>query len=149
MRKLAPWTELSGTVIEATEVHKRKAWVNYCSWMMCAFLLVGGIISKMYVACVFGLLYIMVLIMQKSVVATERGIEIFHEMVITTNYELLSWKDIHAIAQEENPKYPDYTVLYFTKGDRTKRMVFYKKDVEEVYKLARKGNAGLRIQKNK
>ncbi len=147
MRKSAPWIGLEGTIVEATEVKKRKPAVKYCAWGMCLFLFVGGIISKYYVISLFAVLYILVLLMQKSVVATERGIEIFHEMFITTNYEIWSWKDIHAIAKEENPKYPDYVVLYFSKGDRTKRITFYKKQAEEVFRLARKGNAGLRIKK--
>lgn len=149
MRKSAPWTDIAGTIIEATEVHKRKPWVTYSAWLMCAFLLVGGVLSKFYFVCVFAVLYMLVLVMQKSVVATERGLEIFHEMLITSNYEFWDWKEIRAIAQENNPKYPEYTVLYFTKGDRTKRLVFYKKDVDEVFMLARKGNAGLTIQKDK
>lgn len=53
---------------------------------------------------IFAVLYALALLMEKSVAVTNRGLEIFHDMRLTTNYELWAWADIYSITYEPDPK---------------------------------------------
>ena len=85
------------------------------------------------------------LLMQKYVAVTQRGLEIFHEMHITTNYERWDWADIYAVTHEIDPGGSGRTILYFTRGDRTKRNYYNTADVPQILKLAKKQNPNIRI----
>ena len=145
MKKSLPWSNLSGDIYTAEEVKKREPWVKVCAWGMSIFILIGGIYTRYYFLSVFGVLYILTLLMEKSVVVTGRGIETFHEMKITTNYEIWEWKDVVAISEETNPKYPELVALYFIRNNRTKRLFFRKEDKNAIIKIARSGNPNLNL----
>ena len=93
----------------------------------------------------FAGLYVLALLMEKYVTVTQRGLEIFHQMQITTNYERWDWKDIYAVTHEPDPSDKRRTILYFTKGDRTKRNFYRNDDAKEIVKLAKKQNPEIRI----
>lgn len=82
-----PWDSLEGPIYHARELKPRKQWVTYGCWILSAALIIGGIVTPYRVAAVFGVLYILTLLMKKDTVITERGLEIFYQMRITTHYD--------------------------------------------------------------
>ena len=72
-----PWSSTAGPKYSARDLKPRKKWVTAGSWMMSGLLLVGGIITPYRIAFVFGILYILALMMKKDTVVTARGIEIY------------------------------------------------------------------------
>ncbi len=101
--------------------------------------------TRWKIAYVFAVLYALALVMEKYVAVTERGLEIFHQMQVTTNYERWDWADIYAVTHEPDPAGSGRTILYFTKGDRTKRNYFEPDDAKEIVKLAKKQNPNIEI----
>ena len=142
-----PWIELEKESVPAREVKERSRWNKGLAWVMCAFLICGGIVTPYKIAILFGVLYILVLLMDKQTAATPRGIEIFYDMKITTSYTFWPWKEISAISREENAKYPGIYAVYFTRGDKSKRLFFNKDQWEALIRLAKQGNHGLQIVK--
>lgn len=103
-------------------------------------LIIGGIITPYRVAAVFGVLYILTLMMKKDTVITERGLEIFYQMRITTHYDFWSWKEIVSVIREDR-KHPELIALHFGRGNRSKRLFFTKADAKQIMVLARKKNS--------
>lgn len=147
-KKEVPWSELLEQSIPESVLKERSQAMKIAAWIMCAFLIIGGLLTPHKLVILFGVLYILVLVMDRSVAATPRGIEIFHDMKITTNYTIWEWKDIHAISREENAKYPNVYAVYFTKGDKSKRLFFPRNQWDAIVRLAKQGNHGLRVAKN-
>lgn len=105
---------------------------------MSAILLVCGFTTRWRVAAVFGVLYALALLMDKTTVVTRRGMETFHDMKITTNYELWKWEEIRAVLRDEGKKpVPGLTGLHLVNGDRSRKLWFTKADAEKVMALAR------------
>lgn len=146
-KKEIPWLEYETVSQPACEVKERSVWNIRLAWIMCAFLMVGGILTPYKIGILFSVLYILVLIMDKETAATPRGIEIFYDMKITTSYTFWPWKEIAAISREENPKVPDIYAVYFTRGDKSKRLFFRKEQWDDIIRLAKQGNHGLQIVK--
>ena len=96
-----PWDSLEGPIYYARDLKPRKPWVTYGCWILSAALIIGGIITPYRVAAVFGVLYILTLMMKKDTVITERGLEIFYQMRITTHYDFWSWKEIVSVIRED------------------------------------------------
>lgn len=143
-KKGLPWEDLQGLVIEARELKPRKAWVRYGCWFLCAFLVLGGLITRFRIALLFGLLYILVLLMKKQVVVTERGVETYYQMRITTHYELCSWDEISTLVREDL-KHPTLVALYFGHGDRVKRLFFTREESQQIMDLARRQKHHIRV----
>ena len=143
-----PWESVPGDHYSAIDT-RQKGWVRVGGWLLVAALLLGGAITRWRIALVFALLYALALLMEKHVAVTRRGLEIFHQMQVTTNYERWDWADIYAVTHEPDPKQGGQTILYFTKGDRTKRNYFTNEDAKEILKLAKKQNPEIRIYDGK
>ena len=139
-----PWESVPGDHYSAIDT-RQKGWVRVGGWLLVAALLLGGAITRWRIALVFALLYALALLMEKYVAVTERGLEIFHQMQFTTNYERWDWKDIYAVTHETDPGGSGRIILYFTKGDRTKRNYYAKEDAQEILKLAQKQNPDIKI----
>ncbi len=60
-----PWDSLEGPIYHARELKPRKQWVTYGCWILSAALIIGGIVTPYRVAAVFGVLYILTLLMKK------------------------------------------------------------------------------------
>lgn len=144
-RTVFPWESVPGPHYLAVDTLRRKSWVAKGGWAIVFALLVGGTLTRWKVAYVFAVLYALALVMEKYVAVTERGLEIFHQMQVTTNYERWDWKDIYAVTHEPDPRNGSRMILYFTKGDRTKRNYYSKEDAREILKLAKKQNPEIRI----
>lgn len=133
-----PWESVPGPKYYAREWKPRKKWVTVGGWVMSFVLILGGIAyPKYWFAALFGALYVLTLLMQKDIVVTSRGLEIFYQMHITTQYDFWSWDDIHTIIREDK-KHPELVALHIGKGDRSKRLFFTKADAQAIMDLARK-----------
>ena len=144
-RTVFPWESLPGPKYLARDTLRRKEWTRTGGWVLVVILLAGGALTRWKVAYVFAVLYALALVMEKHVAVTERGLEIFHQMQFTTNYERWDWKDIYAVTYETDPGRSGRTILYFTKGDRTKRNFYESGDVHEILELAKKQNPEIKI----
>lgn len=140
-----PWESVPGPRYLAVDTLRRKGWTKYGGWLLVAALLAGGAVTKWKIAYLFALLYTLALVMEKYVAVTERGLEIYHQMQITTNYELWRWEEIEAVTHEPDPRNAAQTLLYFTKNDRTKRNYFKNGDAAEILKLAKKQNPSIKL----
>lgn len=135
-----PWESLEGPIFHAKELKPRKAWVTYGCWFMCVLLIIGGLTTRYKIALIFGVLYILTLLMKKDVVVTERGVEIYYQMRIATHYDFWPWKEIFSVIREEK-KGEELVAVYFSRGDRNKRLFFTKADAKQIMVLARKKNS--------
>ncbi len=123
-RQPLPWDELTDPVYPSVEGKEKAPWVRPGMWGFSILLIVFGLVKPFYLSCLFGVLYVLTLIMQRSVVATSRGLEIFNQMYITKFYERWEWSEMDAITYEFPARFPGKVLLYFTKGDRTRRAFF-------------------------
>lgn len=144
-RTVLPWESVPGPHYAAVDTILRKKWVKYGGWVIVAALILGATVTRWKTLYLFAGLYVLALLMEKYVTVTQRGLEIFHQMQITTNYERWDWKDIYAVTHEPDPSDKNRTILYFTKGDRTKRNFYRNDDAKEIVKLAKKQNPEIRI----
>lgn len=133
-----PWEDDS-TVYEAKELKPRKPWVTKACWVMCFILIIGGLITPYRIAIVFGVLYILVLLMQKHVAVTSRGLEVFYQMRITTSTMLWTWEEIGSVIREDR-NHPELVALHFGREATVKRFFFTREDSNAIMKLARKKN---------
>ncbi len=129
----------------AHDVKPRKKWIIVYGWFLVALLIVGGAMTRFKIAWFFAFIIGMALISEKTVMVTERGLENYMDMRFTSNYELWKWDEIEALTQEKLLKYPGVTQLYFTRGDRTRKVFFLDEPAQEILKLAGRKNKKLRI----
>ena len=137
-RKL-PWESVPGPIYRARELKPRKKWVTNGCWFLCVFLIIGGCVTPFRIAIVFGVLYILVLLMKKDVAVTDRGLEIFYNMRITTQYDFWPWEEINSVIREDR-KHPQMVALHFGRGSTGKSFFFTRKDSDAIMALARKKN---------
>ena len=135
-----PWESLEGPIYYAKELKPRKKWVTVGCWILSVALIIGGIITSYRIAAVFGVLYILVLLMKKDTVITTRGLEIYYQMRITTHYDFWDWKEIVSVIREDR-NHPELVALHFGRGNRSKRLFFTKEDAKQIMVLARKRNS--------
>ncbi len=141
--KRLPWESLEGPIYYAREIKPRKQWVTVGGWILSAALLVGGILTPYRVLIIFGLLYILTLLMEKDTVVTNRGVEIYYQMRITTHYDIWEWKEILSVTREDR-NHPELVALHFARGNRSKRLFFTKADAKQIMVLAKKRNSRIK-----
>lgn len=144
-RLVLPWESVPDPKYHAIDVLKRTKTISYGGWFVVAVLALGGAVTRWKIACIFAVLYALAMVMRKYVAVTERGLEIYYDMRISTNYERWDWPDIYAVTYEKDPANSRRAILYFTKGDRTKRNYFKPDDVTGILKLAKRKNPEIRI----
>lgn len=140
-----PWADLTGPIYTARELKPRKAYVTYGCWAMVAILLVGGIFTRFKIALIFGVLYALTLLTKKDAAVTERGLEIYYQMKITTNYNFWPWEEINAIVVEDR-NHPELIALHFGHGNASKRFFFTRTDTQAILVLAREKHPGVPIR---
>ena len=131
-----PWEEVPGPIYSARELKPRKKWVTVGSWILSVVLVVGGILTPYRVLILFGVLYVLTLLMKKDTVVTRRGLEMFYQMRITTQYNFWGWDEIVSVVREDR-NHPELVALYFGIGDKAKRLFFTKEDAQHILELAR------------
>lgn len=140
-----PWADLTGPIYTPRELKPRKAYVIYACWAMVILLLVGGIFTRFKIALIFAALYGLTLLSKKDAAVTERGLEIFYQMKITTNYNFWPWEEINAIVVEDR-NHPELIALHIGRGSASKRFFFTRKDTQEILVLAREKNPGIPVR---
>ncbi len=140
-----PWESLSGPIYKARELKPRKEWVTKVCWVLSCFLIIGGIVTPYRVAAIFGVLYVLTLLMKKDTVVTERGVEIYYQMRITTHYDFWGWNEIVSVIREDR-QHPELVALHFGRGNRSKRLFFTKADAKQIMVLAKKRNSRIVVQ---
>ena len=130
---------------QAHEVKPRKKWVIYYGWFLAALLLVGGITTRFRIALFFAVIIALALLSKKTVMVTERGVESFMDMRFTSYYEIWKWEEIEALTHEKLKQFPGSWQLYFTRGDRTRKIFFLEADAKEILRLAKKQNSKIRL----
>ena len=139
-----PWELTAGPKYHARELKQRSKWVTAGSWFMSGLLLAAGVITPYRVAFIFGLFYILALKMQKDTVITKRGLEIFYQMHITTQYDFWSWEQIDSVTLEDR-NHPELVALHISKGDRIRRLFFTREDAADIMVLAKKQKPGILV----
>lgn len=122
-----------------------KKWVRPGGWILVALLLYGGITTKFKVALVFAAMYVITLLTKKTIAVTSRGLETFYQMRITTQYDFWAWEDMYSITYEFDYQHSGVVALYFTCGDRTRRLFFNKKEKDAIIALGKEKNPSLVI----
>lgn len=146
MSQKKPWTDLHTTVYEAVQTKQRKAWVIFYAWFCVCLLIAGAIVTKFHVMCaVFAVLVALAIITERTEAVTERGLETFIDVKLFNSEELWAWDEIDALTYETNPDVQDTTLLYFTKGTRTRKGFFKNEDVVMIKVLAKKKNKNINI----
>lgn len=144
-RQSLPWAGLTGPIYTPRELKPRKPYVIYSCWAMVILLLVGGIFTRFKIALIFGALYALTLLSKKDVAVTERGLEIFYQMKITTNYNFWPWSEINAIVVEDR-NHPELIALHIGRGSASKRFFFTRQDTQDILILAREKHPGVPIR---
>lgn len=145
MRDILPWDGENLEFYEYIVPKNKKTSTKIVGWFCAVALLYLGIKSRYRISVIFAVLLALALVMKKYVAVTDRGLEIYHNMFITRNYELLPWEDISHITYQNDYKYNEAIILYFTRGDRSKKLYFKKKELEKILNLAKKHNKKIRI----
>ena len=144
-KQALPWANLTGPIYTPRELKPRKPYVIYACWAMVILLLVGGLVTRFKIALIFAALYALTLLSQKDVAVTQRGLEIFYQMKITTNYNFWPWAEINAIVVEDR-NHPELIALHFGRGDASKRFFFTRPDTEKILVLAREKHPGVPVR---
>ena len=140
-----PWAAVPGPHYAARELKPRKKWVTVGGWVLVAVLLLGGLATRYRVLILFSALYILTLLMKKDVVVTTRGLEVFYQMRITTQYNFWGWDQIISIVREDK-NYPELVALYFGMENKAKRFFFTRPDAEKILSLAKEVKPGIIIK---
>ena len=117
MRQTLPWESVPPPIYVSRPPKPRKKWVTVGGWILVVLLLLFGLMSKRsnlplsVISFGFALLYTLTLLTKKDAVVTTRGLEIFYQMQITTQYDFFPWEQINSIVTEDR-KHPDLIRLH-------------------------------------
>lgn len=140
-----PWKDLDGNIYSYVDTSERKNYVIYIAWALIIFFALIGLFTVYRFGVVIAAVLFLALVYKKDVVVTKRGLEIFHNMYIGKSYEIWEWNQIHALTFGNDPNNNNLKILYFTKGDRTKRFNFKPEDVEGIIELAKAASKKIKI----
>ena len=132
MRQTLPWESVPPPIYVSRPPKPRKKWVTVGGWILVVLLLL------------FGLLYTLTLLTKKDAVVTTRGLEIFYQMQITTQYDFFPWEQINSIVTEDR-KHPDLIRLHIGYSSMEKALFFTRSDAEAIIKLAKEKNPAIRV----
>ena len=92
MKQVLPWESVPGPIYHDCPAKQQAKWVQPGGWVFVALLLVGGLTTKFKIALVFAVFYTVTLLTKRDNVVTKRGLEIFFDMQITTQYYFWPWE---------------------------------------------------------
>ena len=150
MRQTLPWESVPPPIYVSRPPKPRKKWVTVGGWILVVLLLLFGLMSKRsnlplsVISFGLALLYTLTLLTKKDAVATTRGLEIFYQMQITTQYDFFPWEDINAIVCEDRG-HADMVRLHIGHGNTEKALFFPREDLDEIYAFIKKKNPAIRI----
>ena len=151
MKQSLPWESVPPPIYTARVPKPRKKWVTVGGWILVAVLLTYGYASfqrnNTLLACVslaVAVMYTLTLLMKKDAVVTTRGLEIFYQMQITTQYDFFSWDQINSIVREDRA-HPELVRLHIGYSSMEKALFFTKSDADAIIKMAKEKNPAIRI----
>ena len=104
MKHSLPWESVPPPIYPAqSSLKPRKKWVQVGGWILVVVLLLFGISTRSrnpllaFVSLAFSVLYLLTLMTKKDAALTSRGLEIFYQMQITTQYDFFPWEQINSI----------------------------------------------------
>ena len=139
-----PWDDDS-EAIKYVYVNPRKNFSEKYAYIITSILIILGITTKYKLTLILALLLLLSLISKRYVAVSAKGLEMYTDMKITHTYNVWEWSDIEAVTYEKKAEEPKLILLYFTKGDVTKRFFFDEKDKESVFEVAKKHNKKIKI----
>lgn len=143
--KQVPWRQDASLKVEAPEKDYRKPWVAPAGIAAGVMLFALGFISRYKITIVFGLVIVLANIMKKYIAFTVNGLETFYDMYFTSSHNIIEWKDIDAITYEDAKKRTDAIIVYVTRGDITKKVMFAKKDAKKIISFAKKCKPSVKV----
>lgn len=150
MKQSLPWESVPPPIYTAKALKPRKKWVTVGGWILVMCLLVYGLTSPTSssllksISLIFAVLYTLTLLTKKDIVLTGRGLEIFYNMQVTTQYEFYPWEEINAIVCEDR-NHNDLVRLHIGYGNMEKAAFFNRSEIDAIYKLAKTKNPAIRI----
>ena len=150
MRQTLPWESDPPPIYVSRPPKPRKKWVTVGGWILVVLLLLFGLMSKRsnlplsVISFGLALLYTLTLLTKKDAVVTTRGLEIFYQMQITTQYDFFPWEQINSIVTEDR-KHPDLIRLHIGYSSMEKALFFTRSDAEAIIKLAKEKNPAIRV----
>lgn len=142
MKEHLPWEGVSKPIYKAQSPKPQKQWVRIGGGILAFVMLIAGIVSRFYLLILLGVLYLIALIMKKYTVVTNRGVEIYYQMYITTHYDIWKWSELSYVMYEDRTK-AGLTALLFNRGERVKRLYFKNEDAVEIVQLAKEMHSGI------
>ena len=150
MRQTLPWESVPPPIYTAQAFKPRKTWVKIGGWVLVVFLLIYGLTAQSRnplvatISLIFALLYTLTMLTKKDAAITSRGLEIFYNMQITTNYEFFPWEEINAIVTEDRG-HDDFIRLHIGYRSVEKALFFKREDVPAICKFAKEKNPAIRV----
>ena len=139
-----PWESVQGTIFHAKEGKPQKKWVTVGGWILSVVLILSGFAMRFVLLVIFGILYALALMMKIDRVVTKRGVETFHQMMITSHHEIWDWADMNYVLTEDRTK-PGLTAILFNRGDRVKRLYFDSADAPKILEFAKEMKPGILV----
>ncbi|SUB57517.1 hypothetical protein [Peptoniphilus lacrimalis] len=140
-----PWKDLDGNIYSYIDVKNRKNYVNYIAWFLTILFALIGFFTVYRIGLFIALVLFLTLVYKRYVVVTSRGLEIFYNIFISKSYEIWDWEDIYALTYANDYDYKDLKIIYFTKGDITKRFYFKSEDLQGIISLAKSKSKKIKI----
>jgi len=93
---------------------------------------------------IFSILYSITMVTVKDAAITCRGLEIFYNMQITTQYDFFAWEDINSIVIEDRGD-DEYVRLHIGYSSLEKALFFKRSEVNAICKYAKEQNPDIRV----
>ena len=150
MRKLLPWDSLPQPIYTALALKPKKKWVKIGGWVLVFALLCYGAVTIQtnmplaLVSLTFSILYSITMVTTKDAALTCRGLEIFLDMKITTQYDFYPWEEINSIVIEDR-RHDDYVRLHIGYKSLEKALFFKRSQIKEICAYAKEQNPEIKI----
>ncbi len=150
MKKMLPWDSLPPPIYTARANKPRKKWVKIGVWVLVVVLLLFGVSSfdrnlpLAVISMIFSILYSITMVTVKDAAITCRGLEIFYNMQITTQYDFFAWEDINSIVIEDRGD-DEYVRLHIGYSSLEKALFFKRSEVNAICEYAKEQNPDIRV----
>ena len=150
MRKLLPWDSLPQPIYTAQAFKPRKTWVKIGGWVLVFALLCYGAVTIQtnmplaLISLTFSILYSITMVTTKDAAITCRGLEIFLDMKITTQYDFYPWEEINSIVIEDR-RHDDYVRLHIGYKSLEKALFFKRSQIKEICAYAQEQNPEIKV----
>lgn len=140
-----PWAG-EKTVVETHLLKPRTKAKVMCYAAVSLLLVFGGIVTKYKISIVFGVLYLLALMMKKSEVITSRGLEQYFKIFFIEKHYIFGWENVSQMVVETIKGNSNLKAVHIFVGDRDKKEFVKSKDVDKVVKLATIVNENLPVE---